>query len=132
MPCERGAFHSCRKFAHAFERFEFAEIHRRKFPGGITVRQARRNGREPGYGFFLAQADDGFGQQGRRRDRDGATRAFEARRADIARVVDVQVELQFVTAQRIDALGAVRGMWQFAEMPRAARVVEDEFSIQLA
>ena len=47
-------------------------------------------------------------------------------------IIDRDVQVQLVAAQRVDALGAMRGGLEFMKMPRIARVVEDELTVEVA
>jgi hypothetical protein len=44
----------------------------------------------------------------------------------------MQIQLQFVAAQRIDALGLVRDIIELAEVSWTSRMIEYEFAIQFA
>ena len=71
-----------------------------------------------------------LGHQRGRRGGDGAAAALEARRLDHA-VGDVQMQRQAVAAQRVEALGMVRGLGQRAEVVRAPAVVDDDFLVKV-
>ena len=96
-------------------------------PGG----ELRRDGVEKPDCVGRAQADDRIGQQRRGRDRDSAARSLERRASDSRVCVQIEVQRELVAAERIDPLGSVSGVRELAEMPRVARMIENQLAIQV-
>ena len=144
MPGQRRTFDPQRVLPDAFEDGQLAELDIGGRRGGsvraargriaIACRLARHSLVDPPEQrarFFDRSAFERFGHQRGRRGRDRAAGAVEA---DVLYMiaVDLEVDGDFVAAQRVIALGFVCALVEFAEVLRLTTVVEDRGLVELA
>src|SRR5262249_16815086 len=127
MPGERRAFHARRKLAHTGKNHKLAQVVGvSRFPHH-EVAEALENRLDLLDRFAL----EALGHDGRRGLRDRAARALEAQILH-APVLDPEVNLHFVAAERVVAVRAAVRVFELLEVTRPLVVVQDRLLVTIA
>jgi hypothetical protein len=128
VPGERRAFHPRGKFPNARERLELAELRAaRRLAVGHQVVELL----EERLHLLDLAALERLGHEGRGGRGDGAAPAFERHVADHA-ILDLEVHLHVVAAERVVALRLVARAVHRMAVPRRLVVVEDQLLVEVA
>src|SRR6056297_111403 len=125
MPGQARAFYPGREIPHPGQRLQLAQPCARVLAAEHrldTVRRVQRLG--------LGVSGYRLGQQRRRSHRNGAAAALE-RGVSYLTVLDAEVEMQLVAAQRIYPFRFVRVALRPPEVTRAPGMVQDQLPVQL-
>jgi hypothetical protein len=130
VPGQARAFYADRVLANTHQRGELAEL-------GLVQRDVRR-GRdravealEDPLGLLRRLAAHRLGHQGRGGRRDRAALALEAHVADRV-ALEPQVHGELIATERVVPARGARETLERPEVPRAPRVVEDHFMVEVA
>jgi hypothetical protein len=128
MPAQTCALHAGWKFSHPGERAEFTEC--REIRHSILLSEQFVYLLKQSLGVGQRFAFDCFGEQRCRRSGDRAALTFETNIRDFF-VLEIHIDSQAITAQRIVAIGVSVGRFELAEVSWVAIVIDDHIFIEI-